>query len=242
MTPLLALDDVTFSYGSLPVLFGASVRVGEGERVALLGTNGAGKSTLLKIVAGLETPASGRVFFDGEDITAWSPARRVERGLTLVVGGRATFPTLTVRENLRLGAYGFRRDRALVEARLQSALAPFPALVPLLERPAGLLSGGEQQMMALARALVAAPRVLLIDELSLGLAPVVLGDLLRVVDDLAAAGTTMMIVEQSLNVAMSIAERAYFMEKGEIRFEGATEQLASRDDIARSVFFGSRAS
>jgi branched-chain amino acid transport system ATP-binding protein len=162
--------------------------------------------------------------------------------LKLVAGGRATFPTLTVAENLRIGGYGFRRDRARLDARVEAALAPFPALRPLLDRPAGLLSGGEQQMMAMARALVAEPRLLIIDELSLGLAPVVLGELLRVVDDLAAAGTTMLIVEQSLNVAMGIAERAYFVEKGEIRFEGATEELARRDDIARSVFFGTRAS
>ncbi|HVT78662.1 MAG TPA: ABC transporter ATP-binding protein [Acidimicrobiales bacterium] len=241
MTALLSVDDVAFSYGPLPVLFGVSMHVDAGERVTLLGTNGAGKSTLLKIVAGLEAPRSGRVVFDGEDITAWSPARRVASGLTLVAGGRATFPTLTVNENVRIGAYGFRRDRSLVDARVAAALDYFPALKPLLDRAAGLLSGGEQQMMALARALVSSPRLLLIDELSLGLAPVVLGDLLRVVDDLAASGTTMVIVEQSLNVAMGIADRAYFMEKGEIRFEGATEELARRDDIARSVFFGARA-
>jgi branched-chain amino acid transport system ATP-binding protein len=240
MNALLAVDDITFSYGPLPVLFGVSVTVGEGERVALLGTNGAGKSTFLRVVAGLERPVSGRVEFDGEDITHWTPAARVARGLVLVAGGKATFPTLTVRENLRIGAYGFRRNRALVDARVEEALEPFPALRDLFERQAGLLSGGEQQMMAMARALVARPRLLLIDELSLGLAPVVMAGLLRVVDDLAAAGTTMLIVEQSLNVAMGISERAYFMEKGEIRFDGATDALAARDDIARSVFFGTR--
>jgi branched-chain amino acid transport system ATP-binding protein len=240
MNALLTAADVTFSYGPLPVLFGVSVTVAEGERVALLGTNGAGKSTFLRVVAGLERPAAGRVEFDGEDITHWTPGARVARGLVLVAGGKATFPTLTVRENLRIGAYGFRRDRALVDARVEEALVPFPALRDLLDRQAGLLSGGEQQMMAMARALVARPRLLLIDELSLGLAPVVMAGLLQVVDDLAASGTTMLIVEQSLNVAMGISERAYFMEKGEIRFDGATDALAARDDIARSVFFGTR--
>lgn len=241
MSTLLAADDITFSYGPLRVLFGVSVSVAEGESVALLGTNGAGKSTFLRVVAGLERPASGRVEFDGEDITHWSPAARVARGLVLVAGGKATFPTLTVRENLRIGAYGFRRNRALVDSRVEEALTPFPALRDLLDRQAGMLSGGEQQMMAMARALVARPRLLLIDELSLGLAPVVMAGLLRVVDELAAAGTTMLIVEQSLNVAMGISDRAYFMEKGEIRFDGATDALAARDDIARSVFFGTGA-
>jgi ABC-type branched-subunit amino acid transport system ATPase component len=241
MSALLAADDITFSYGPLRVLFGVSVSVAEGERVALLGTNGAGKSTFLRVVAGLERPSSGRVEFAGEDITHWTPAARVARGLVLVAGGKATFPTLTVRENLRIGAYGFRRNRALVDERVEAALVPFPALRALLDRQAGMLSGGEQQMMAVARALVARPRLLLIDELSLGLAPIVMADLLRVVDGLAAEGTTMLIVEQSLNVAMGISDRAYFMEKGEIRFDGATDALAERDDIARSVFFGTRA-
>ena len=241
MSALLVADDITFSYGPLRVLFGVSVSVAEGERVALLGTNGAGKSTFLRVVAGLERPASGRVEFAGEDITHATPAARVARGLVLVAGGKATFPTLTVRENLRIGGYSFRRNRALVDDRVEAALEPFPALRELLDRQAGLLSGGEQQMMAVARALVARPRLLLIDELSLGLAPVVMAGLLRVVDDLAATGTTMLIVEQSLNVAMGISDRAYFMEKGEIRFDGATDALAERDDIARSVFFGTRA-
>jgi branched-chain amino acid transport system ATP-binding protein len=237
-TPLLEVRDIEFSYGPLQVLFGVSLSVDEGERVALLGTNGAGKSTLLKTVSGLESPRRGRVLFDGEDITKASPEERVRRGIVQVAGGRATFPTLTVDENLRMGAYLFRRDRARVDAAVDHVLDVFPALRPRLRQAAGTLSGGEQQMMAFGRALVSQPRLLLIDELSLGLAPVVIATLLDVIERLAAEGTTMVLVEQSLNVSMSCAERAYFMEKGEIRFEGRTADLLERDDIARSVFFG----
>ena len=235
---LLDVRDIEFAYGSLQVLFGVSLTVGDGDRVALLGTNGAGKSTLLKTISGLEAPRRGRVWFDGDDITATSPEERVRRGIVQVAGGRATFPTLTVDENLRMGGYLFRRDRTRLDAAVDHVLELFPPLRPRLRQAAGTLSGGEQQMMALGRALVSRPRLLLIDELSLGLAPVVIAGLLEVIEHLASDGTTMLLVEQSLNVSMSCAERAYFMEKGEIRFHGRTADLLERDDVARSVFFG----
>jgi len=238
VSTLLEVRDATFSYGPLQVLFGVSIDVAEGERVALLGTNGAGKSTLLKVVSGTERATSGTVRFDGTDVTRASAEARVGLGLVQVAGGRATFPTLSVEENLRLGAYPFRRDRALVESRLEGAFAAFPRLAERRDQPAGLLSGGEQQMLAVGRALVAGPRLLVVDELSLGLAPVVVGELLRVVDELAERGTTMLLVEQSLNLALSIAERAYFLEKGEVRYHGATTDLLDRGDLVRSVFFG----
>ena len=238
---MLEVRDVEFSYGPLQVLFGVDLVVHSDERVALLGTNGAGKSTLLKIISGLETPSTGAVVFDGDDITRWSPEQRVRAGIVQMPGGRATFPTLSVAENLRIGGYTFRSDGARLSAAVDGVLDLFPALRERLRLPAGALSGGEQQMMAVARALVAQPRLLLIDELSLGLAPIVIAELLKVVEQLTSDGVTLLLVEQSLNVAMTVADRAYFMEKGEIRFEGATSELAERDDIARSVFFGVRA-
>jgi branched-chain amino acid transport system ATP-binding protein len=237
-TPLLDVQDIEFAYGALQVLFGVSITVDKGDRVALLGTNGAGKSTLLKVVSGLESPRRGRVFVDGDDITGASPEERVRRGIVQVAGGRATFPTLSVDENLRIGGYLFRRDRPRLDAAVEEVLDVFPALRPRLAQPAGTLSGGEQQMMALGRALVSRPRLLLIDELSLGLAPVLIATLLEVIERLASEGTTLLLVEQSLNVSLSCADRAYFMEKGAIRFEGRTADLLERDDIARSVFFG----
>jgi branched-chain amino acid transport system ATP-binding protein len=236
--PLLQVAELDCFYGSLQVLFGVSFEVPEAGRVALLGTNGAGKSTLLRAVAGLLEPSGGSVRFDGEDITPLGPHERVARGITLVEGGRATFPSLTVADNLRMGAYPFLRERARVQARWDEVLDLFPQLRPRLEQPAGVCSGGEQQMMAIGRALVAQPRLLMIDELSLGLAPVVMAEIVAAIERVAAAGTTVLLVEQSLNVALSIAGWAYFMEKGAVRFSGPTSELLERGDLARSVFFG----
>jgi ABC-type branched-subunit amino acid transport system ATPase component len=236
---LLEVTDVCARHGHLRVLTSVSVRVDHGTSVALLGTNGAGKSTLLRVVAGLHPPTSGAVVFDGTDVTGLSADARARRGLVLVEGGRATFPGLSVVENLRLGAYPLlRRNRAEAARRLDAALEHFPALRPLLPRTAGSLSGGEQQMTALAKALMADPRLLMIDELSLGLAPIVLEQLVHVVERLVADGVTVLLVEQSLNVACALADRAYFLEKGEVRFTGPTADLLDRGDLARSVFFG----
>lgn len=236
---LLEVERIDFSYGPLQVLFGVSVHVDAGERVALLGTNGAGKSTLLRVVSGIVQPSSGAVRFDGADITRLDPDRRAALGLVQVAGGRAMFPSLSVLENVRLGGYPHRRsDPRAVAARVEEALDVFPALRARLDLPAGALSGGEQQMVALARAVVAAPRLLIVDELSLGLAPIVMQEIMQLVASLAARGMPMMIVEQSMNVALSLAERGYFMERGTIRFAGATADLVGRDDLVRSVFFG----
>jgi branched-chain amino acid transport system ATP-binding protein len=209
--------------------------------VALLGTNGAGKSTLLRVAAGLVEPTSGTVRIDGRDVTTLRPDERVGCGLVLVEGGRATFPSLTVRENLLMGAYPHLGDRGLVAERLADVLELFPALAGRLEQAAGTLSGGEQQMMAVGRALMAGSDLLLVDELSLGLAPVVLQEIVRVLAELARRGVTLLIVEQSLNVALRVAEHAYFMEKGEIRFSGPISKLVKRGDLVRSVFFGKQA-
>jgi branched-chain amino acid transport system ATP-binding protein len=234
--PALDCQGVDFSYGQIQVLFGIDLVVPAGEAVALLGTNGAGKSTLLKAVCGLVKPSAGTVCYFGEDITSASTDRRVSAGLVQVPGGRATFPSLTVEENLRAGAWTFRRQRHLVHERLERVLALFPELRDRLDVAAGTLSGGQQQMLALGRALMLEPRVLLIDELSLGLAPIVVERLLETVRSLNAAGTTVVLVEQSVNIALSLATTAYFLERGTVRYGGPADELAERDDLIRSVF------
>jgi ABC-type branched-subunit amino acid transport system ATPase component len=238
VTELLSVEDLEAGYGPLQVLFGASVRVERGELVALLGTNGAGKSTLMRTIAGLMRPSAGRVRFDGADVTGWRPQPLVERGMVYIAGGRATFPSLTVLENLRMSTYPARRDRAECSARIDEALDLFPRLRERASQRAGTLSGGEQQMVAIGRALVSRPTLLMIDELSLGLAPVMLDVVQEMLATLAARGITMLIVEQSLNMAAKIAKRAYFMEKGQIRFEGSIDDLVERGDLVRAVFLG----
>ncbi len=234
--PALEVRGLDFSYGPVRVLFGVDLTVPQGEAVALLGTNGAGKSTLLKAVCGLVRPSAGTVRAFGDDITRWSTDRRVSAGLVQVPGGRSTFPSLTVEENLRAGAWTFRRQRALVAERLARVLDLFPELADRLPDAAGNLSGGQQQMLALGRALMLEPRLLLVDELSLGLAPVIVERLLATVRRLHDEGTTVVLVEQSVNIALSLATMAYFLERGSVRFGGPAAELAARDDLVRSVF------
>jgi ABC-type branched-subunit amino acid transport system ATPase component len=241
VTALLEVRGIDASYGPLQVLFDVSLDVPAGGRVALLGTNGAGKSTLLRIISGLRKPSAGTVRYQGRDISRHSAPARAAAGMVQIAGGRATFPTLTVLENLRVGAYPFIRDRDKVAARLDEVLDRFPLLRSRLGQAAGTLSGGEQQIMALGRALVAGPDLLLIDELSLGLAPVIMQEVLAMVDELSSRGTALLLVEQSLNVALGCSDEAYFMERGTIRFSGATADLLTRTDLVRSVFFGTPA-
>ena len=237
----MALLDVTHidaGYGSVQVLFDVSLQVDDGEVLALLGTNGAGKSTLLRVVSGLLAPTRGTVTFAGTDITAVAAHDRVDAGLVQLVGGHALFPTMTVRDNLRAGAFTFLGDNRRVERRLTEVLELFPTVANRIDQLAGTLSGGEQQMVAVAKALLPEPRLLIVDELSLGLAPVVVGRLLEVIDELRRQGATMLIVEQSLNVAASFADRAVFMERGELRFSGPIADLLDNGEIARAVFLG----
>ena len=241
--PYLSATGIEVSYGRVKVLFGVDLTIARGERLALLGTNGAGKSTLLKVIAGLLRPdkgTGGTVVFDGEDVTHLPAESRVTRGMVMVAGGRATFPSLSVDENLRAGAYPFLRRRALVDERVAEVLDLFPVLGQRLKQKAGTLSGGEQQMMALGRALIAGADLLMIDELSLGLAPVVMQEILKMVDEIVRRGTTVILVEQSLNIALSVSERAMFMEKGQVKFAGPAHQLLEQADLVRSVFFGDR--
>ncbi len=234
----LSCQGLDVGYGSVQVLFDVTMRVKDGEMVALLGTNGAGKSTLLRAACGLNLPTRGSVRLFGRDVTWHDPERRLALGLAQIPGGRATFGPLSVIDNLRAHAYVLGTDRRLVESRLDEAMAVFPRLAERRDQPAATLSGGEQQMLALAKALIVKPRVLLIDELSLGLAPSVVAELLGTVRTINRQGTAVLLVEQSINVALSLADRAYFMERGRVQFEGASADLLQRDDLLRSVFLG----
>jgi ABC-type branched-subunit amino acid transport system ATPase component/sugar phosphate permease len=234
--PVIQVRNLDFSYGKVQVLFDVHLDVSRGETLALLGTNGAGKSTLLRVVSGLGVPSRGVVRFNGRTVTYADPELRVRIGIVQLAGGRSTFPPLTVEENLRVACHLYpRREHG---RRIETALEVMPLLRERLHVAAGDLSGGQRQMLALAMTLVHEPEVLIIDELSLGLAPVVVQQVVDVVKALKEQGLTMIIVEQSLNVALSIADRAVFMEKGSIRFDGPAEELIARGDLARAVFLG----
>jgi ABC-type branched-subunit amino acid transport system ATPase component/predicted MFS family arabinose efflux permease len=233
---MLLVRGLNVSYGDVQVLFDVDFEVDEGEIVALLGTNGAGKSTLLKAIAGLVPANKGTVIYDGRDIT-YAPAHEIApRGVVLVPGGQGTFPSLTVAENLRTAGWMDRRSRRLMAERQEEVLGIFPALRDRIGDPAADLSGGQQQMLSLAMAFLSRPKLVMIDELSLGLAPVVVERLVEIVRRIRDQGTTVVVVEQSVNVALTLAEEAYFMEKGEVRFHGPTAELLERPDVLRSVF------
>jgi len=233
---LLDIEDMDVFYDRVQVLYGVSVKVAEGERVALLGTNGAGKSTILKAASGILRPASGHVRWEGADATAVPAEELVRRGLGQVPGGRGLFPTLSVAENLRLGGYIYEsRDR--VDEEVERVIHYFPWIGERMDQAAGTLSGGEQQQLATARALMARPKLLMIDELSLGLAPVVIERLMDTVQRLhEEEGLTILLVEQQASFALGYTDRAYFLEKGEVRYEGPSAGLGERPDLLRSVF------
>ena len=233
--PVLQVRNVDVSYGNLQVLFDVGFEVRRGEVLALLGTNGAGKSTILKAISGLVMPDRGVIRMNGRTITLVDPQYRASMGLVLVPGGEATFNSMTVRENLDLWSRQIG-DTAKRKERLALVAETFPILRERAEQKAGSMSGGQQQMLALAKAVMLDPELLCIDELSLGLAPVVVQDLLVVVENLKAQGITMVIVEQSVNVALSVADRAVFMERGQVRFEGPAQELLERGDLLRAVF------
>ena len=234
--PLLTCRGINFSYGPLQILFDVDFTVDDGEMVALLGTNGAGKSTLLRVISGLGLPSSGTIRVAGQDVTYAEPGDRVRQGICQIPGGKAVFGPLSVVENLRLYGYALGRDKKTVDRGIEESFTTFPRLAERRNASASTMSGGEQQMLALSKALILQPRLLLIDELSLGLAPKVVGELLTLVRSINDKGTSVVLVEQSVNVALSLAEHAYFMEKGQVRFDGRTQDLLARPDILRSVF------
>ncbi|GAA0626349.1 hypothetical protein GCM10009547_32250 [Sporichthya brevicatena] len=242
---LLECTGLQVSYGRNKVLHGVDVRVDAGEVLGLLGTNGAGKSTLLRAISGLTPPRHGKVRFDGKDTTGWSPMKMARLGLAYMPGGRGIFPDLSVAENLRMATWVTRKDKDYCAAAVGRAIELFPALTTRMEDRAGLLSGGQQQMLALAQALVQGPagtdgkpgaRVLLIDELSLGLAPAIVSELLDVVRHLRDEGLGILLVEQSAELVLKVSDRAMFLEKGEVRFSGPAQEILDRGDLIRSVF------
>jgi ABC-type branched-subunit amino acid transport system ATPase component len=233
---VLRLDGVHAFYGPVHVLFSVDLEVGDGEIVALLGTNGAGKTTVLRVISGVLRPTLGSITWNGERIDGLRPAEIVRRGIVQMPGGRGVFPGMTVQENLEMAGFLYGRDRARRRARIERVLELFPALAARRRQVAGTMSGGEQQMLTLAKAFVMDPRLLLVDELSLGLAPKVVEELLETLRRLNAEGVAVLIVEQHVDLALDVASRAYFLERGEVRFAGPSETLRGRDDLLRSVF------
>jgi ABC-type branched-subunit amino acid transport system ATPase component len=234
--PLLSCRGIDFAYGPVQVLFGVDFTVDDGEMVALLGTNGAGKSTLLRVVSGLGIPRRGGVYYRGAEITHLATDRRVKLGISQVPGGKAVFGPLSVVDNLRVYGYALGRNAGAVQRGIDETFEMFPVLDERRNQLASTLSGGEQQMVALGKAYIHRPQLLLIDELSLGLAPIIVGQLLEMVRQINAAGTAVVLVEQSANIALSLVNHAYFMEKGDIRFDGRAADLLERPDLLRSVF------
>jgi ABC-type branched-subunit amino acid transport system ATPase component len=233
---LLEIKDLRASYGAVEVLRSIDFTVAKGEIVALLGTNGAGKSTILRCISGLLKPDSGQIYLEGADIAGVTTEETVRLGITQIPGGRGLLPNLTVDENLRMGAYPVRRDRAAVKAGFDRVYETFPRLAERRKQLAGYLSGGEGQMLAIGRALMLRPKLMMIDELSLGLAPLIVQQLVEVVHEINETGVSMILVEQSANLALSVTDHAYFIEKGVIRFDGSSRELLERDDLLRSVF------
>jgi branched-chain amino acid transport system ATP-binding protein len=227
----------TISYGSIAALGGISLTIEPGEVVTLIGGNGAGKSTTLRTISGLLSPRAGGIRFDGASLVGLAPHRITQRGLVHVPEGRGIFANLTVAENLQLGAYG-RSDHAAIQADRDRALELFPRVKERLQQPAGTLSGGEQQMVAIARALLARPRLLMLDEPSLGLAPQIVKTIFQVIREINQTGTTILLVEQNAMQALKVAHRAYVLEVGRILMSGPAAELAHSDEVRKAYLGG----
>jgi branched-chain amino acid transport system ATP-binding protein len=237
-SPLLEVRDVKVRYGKIEALHGVSLSVRQGELVTLLGANGAGKTTLMRAISGLLPLTEGSVWFDGRDITRVKAHRRVIDGLVQAPEGRGVFPGMTVAENLEMGCYGRGFEtRAAHDERLDWVFATFPRLAERRKQIGGTLSGGEQQMLAIGRALMARPRVLLLDEPSMGLAPMMISQIFGVIAEINAAGTTILLVEQNAAQALSRSDRAYILETGAVTREGSAEELLA-DDAIRAAYLG----
>ena len=234
---MLKIESVKVSYGAIEAVKGVSLEVRAGEVVTIIGANGAGKSTLLKSIVGLEPVAEGRVLIDGNDCTHVPSHKRVGLGVALSPEGRGVFPDQTVRENLMLGAYSRRGDKAFVERGIEREFARFPRLKERQHQPSGTLSGGEQQMLAIARALMSEPRLLLLDEPSLGLAPLIIKDIFDAIRQLRSSGLTILLVEQMAKQALGVADRAYVLETGHITLEGTGRALLN-DPKVKAAYLG----
>ena len=234
---MLKVNSVRMAYGAIEAVKGVDLEVRAGEVVTIIGANGAGKSTLLKGIAGLERVAGGRILIDGKDCTDVPPHRRVGLGVALSPEGRGVFPDQTVRDNLLLGAYTRGSRDAKVQDALQREFARFPRLKEREHQMAGTLSGGEQQMLAMARALMSEPRLLLLDEPSLGLAPLIIADIFRTIRQLRESGLTILLVEQMANQALKVADRAYVLETGRITTQGSGKDLLN-DPKVRAAYLG----
>lgn len=237
--PLLEVRGLCAGYGPVQVLFGVDLDVRAGEVVAVLGPNGAGKTTLLRTLAGRLQPTAGTVTFDGDTVAGLPPERVVERGLVHVAEGRRVFPGLTVAENLRLGAYSRRLGKDQLSAELDRVAELFPRLTERSNQPAGRLSGGEQQMLVLARALLAGPRILMVDEASLGLAPNVVAVLFDTLRCLATAGLTVLVVEQYVQLALRLANRGYVLQRGRVALAGTSAELGQAG-VVEASYLGDR--
>jgi len=233
---LLVVNNVHVAYGKIPAVTNLSFAVDEGQIVALVGANGAGKSTVLKTVVGVVKPLSGKIFFSENDITSWGPERRVRAGIVLVPEGRQIFTTLSVYENLLLGAY-HRRDHKL-RHDFEQIYNLFPILKERAQQTAGTLSGGEQQMLALGRALMANPRLLLLDEPSLGLAPLVVRDIYKTITEICQTGITVLLVEQNINMIIHLVNYVYVMQTGEIKLHGPPQEVFKSEDIKQAYLGG----
>ena len=241
MGELLALDKIETHYGPIRILKGIEIRVDEGEVVALLGGNAAGKSTTMKTILGLVSPTAGTVRFAGRDVTAEGPAERIAAGIAPVPEARRLFPSMSVFDNLMMGAYARRRsDQTAVKADLERILELFPRVKERLRQNAGTLSGGEQQMVAVGRALMARPRLILMDEPSMGLAPALVDKVYEIIAQIKALGTSMLIVEQNATMALSVSDRAYVLRNGEIVLQGTGHDLLKSEDIRKAYLGGAR--
>ena len=234
---MLKIDDLKVRYGGIEAVKGISFEVPEGAIVTLIGANGAGKSTTLRTIAGLVKPASGRIHLQAEDITGMSPDKIVTRGITLVPEGRRVFPDLTVLENLKVGAY-LRRDKAEIDHDLQWVYDLFPRLKERSWQAAGTLSGGEQQMLAVGRALMSRPKLIMMDEPSLGLAPIIVKGIFDIIKEINRMGVTVLLIEQNANMALKIADVGYVLETGRITLTGSGQELLRNEDV-KKAYLGS---
>jgi branched-chain amino acid transport system ATP-binding protein len=237
MSAMLEIKDLSVYFGVIQALKGISLTVNGGEIVTLIGANGAGKTTTLRTISGLEKPSSGGVFLNGKDITNTSAQERVKMGISHVPEGRRVFPTMSVLENLELGAY-LRRDKEGISKDLKIVYEHFPILFDRKRQAAGTLSGGEQQMLAIGRALMSRPNILFLDEPSMGLAPLLVQEIFRIIKNINSVGTTILLVEQNASMALQIAHRAYVLETGSIVLSGTGSELMQSDDIKKAYLGG----